>query len=73
MMFAKPLEEGDEDGAFLLDGGSCETDLLTSGTYGANVEGFSLSNVFRGEKGLLKLPLTECWQSYTFLSAFKAR
>ena len=72
MMFTEPLEEGDEDGTF-LDGGSCEADLLTLGTYGANVDSFSLSNVLRGEKGLLKLPLTECWRSYTFLSAFKAR
>ena len=58
-MFADPLEEGDRGDVFFV-GGACKIGLLTLGTCGTNVEVFSFSEVLRGEKGLLELPLKEC-------------
>ena len=71
-MFADPLEEGDRGDVFFV-GGACKTGLLTSGTCGTNVEVFSFSEVLCEEKGLLELPLKECWWPCTSLLAFKAR
>ena len=71
-MFADPLEEGDRGDVFFV-GGACKIGLLTSSTCGANVEFFSFSEVFGGEKRLAGIAFERMLVALYFSFSFQSK